>query len=92
MPGRKKAEIITFKADETLREALDSVPNRSEFIRAAILTALDNTCPLCKGTGALTPDQRRHWERFARTHATATCKDCQAVHLICEQPAEETEG
>src|SRR5690606_41925285 len=45
-----------------------SIPNRSEFIRTAILSALQGTCPLCRGTGILTPDQRLHWEEFARSH------------------------
>ena len=39
MPEPKKREIITFKVDDALRKALQSVPNRSEFIRSAILAA-----------------------------------------------------
>ena len=61
---KKKQEIVTFKADEPLLEAMNGIPNRSEFIRAAILSALDSVCPLCKGSGILTPDQRRHWVEF----------------------------
>ncbi len=79
-----KAEIVTFKMDESLRKALDGVPNRSEFIRAAILAALKNTCPLCKGTGLLTPNQREHWQEFARTHSVEKCDDCDEFHLLCE--------
>jgi hypothetical protein len=80
---KKKQEIITFKVDETLRRALRGVENRSEFIRAAILAALDSVCPLCKGSGILTPDQRRHWDAFAKNHALEECQDCHAVHLVC---------
>ena len=83
MPERRKQEIITFKADAALRRAMRGVENRSQFIRAAILAALDSACPLCKGSGILTPDQRRHWERFAKNHSLAECGDCHAVHLIC---------
>ena len=36
MAGSKKQDVITFKVDESLREALEQVPNRSEFIRSAI--------------------------------------------------------
>jgi hypothetical protein len=89
MPARKKQEIITFKADESLRRALRGIENRSEFIRAAVLAALDSVCPLCKGSGILTPDQRRHWEAFARDHALEECNDCHAVHLVCGKPAED---
>ncbi len=83
MPPRRKQEIITFKVDDALWDAMQGIPNRSEFIRAAILRALDNACPLCRGTGSLTPDQRRHWERFAETHRVKECGDCHAVHLVC---------
>ena len=60
-----------------------SVENRSEFIRSAILTALQSGCPLCKGSGVLTPDQRRHWDAFAANHKLAECGNCHAVHLVC---------
>ncbi|MCS7306435.1 MAG: ribbon-helix-helix domain-containing protein [Thermoguttaceae bacterium] len=81
--ARPKQEIITFKVDKALREAMRGIPNRSEFIRTAILRALENACPLCRGTGSLTPDQRRHWERFAQGHPLTECPDCHAVHLVC---------
>jgi len=75
MSGRRKQEIVTFKVDGSLWKAMQGITNRSEFIRSAILTALDGVCPLCKGTGALTPDQRRHWEAFAKNHALKQCDD-----------------
>jgi len=53
MSRKTKQEIVTFKVDEPLREAMRGIPNRSEFIRSAILAALENVCPLCKGTGCL---------------------------------------
>lgn len=52
MPRRRhKQQIVTFKAEASLLDALAGISNRSEFIRAALLAALDSTCPLCKGTG-----------------------------------------
>jgi hypothetical protein len=91
---RRKREIITFEADEPLRKAMYGIPNRSEFIRAAILSALDSVCPLCKGSGILTADQRKHWVEFAEHHALAECQDCHAVHLVCDagNGAERKEG
>ena len=91
MTERRKQEIITFKADEPLRRAMRGIPNRSEFIRAAILSALDSVCPLCKGSGILTPDQRKHWDEFAEHHALAECEDCHAVHLVCQSGPEADE-
>jgi len=83
MSPNKKQEVISFKVDSALAQAMQGISNRSEFIRAAILSALENTCPLCLGTGMLTPDQRRHWDLFSRDHALEECADCQALHLVC---------
>ena len=53
---KTKQEVVTFKADESLLEALRGMPNRSEFIRNAILTSLERICPTCKGTGTIPAD------------------------------------
>ncbi len=88
MPNSQyKESVITFKADMSLLDALKNVPNRSEFIRAAILAALENHCSLCRGTGVLTPNQMKHWEEFARHHPLRECDDCHEVHLSCAQDA-----
>jgi hypothetical protein len=86
---RKKSDIITFKVDNSLRDLLQGIHNRSEFIRTAILSALDSACPLCKGTGVLTPKQKQHWEVFAQDHAVRECKDCHEFHLTCSAESEE---
>ena len=78
-------EIITFKADGALLEALRAIPNRSDFIRSAILAALENSCPLCQGTGFLSPEQRNHWEQFAADHAVSECEECHEIHLVCKR-------
>ncbi|MEI7450365.1 MAG: ribbon-helix-helix domain-containing protein [Desulfomonile sp.] len=76
-------EVITFKVSESLKEAMNGIPNRSEFIRAAILAALDSVCPLCRGTGILFPNQKSHWEKFSRAHHVDKCEECDAIHLVC---------
>ncbi len=90
MSERGKHEIVTFKADHTLVEAMRGIPNRSEFIREAILAALDSSCPLCGGTGTLTPDQKKHWLAFEAKHRVTECDECHAVHLVC--PETDTTG
>lgn len=85
MARPRKQIVMTFKADAALRQALRGVENRSEFIRSAILAAMDNVCPLCKGSGILSTDQRKHWDRFAQDHQIEECGDCHAVHLVCRR-------
>jgi len=80
---RRKQEVITLKVNEALLEAMKGVPNRSRFIRDAILAALDNVCPLCMGTGILSPKQREHWDDFRAGHAVAECPKCHEMHLTC---------
>ncbi|MFP4638714.1 MAG: ribbon-helix-helix domain-containing protein, partial [Spirochaetaceae bacterium] len=75
---------ITFKVDDSLAEAMGGIRNRSEFIRRAILAALDSTCPLCQGTGILTPSQRGHWREFAEHHHVEQCDTCHETHLVCD--------
>jgi hypothetical protein len=80
---RSKTEVVSFKADPALLDAMRGVANRSEFIRTAILAALDSTCPLCSGTGTLTPNQMRHWNDLATDHSVEECEDCREVRLVC---------
>ncbi len=89
---KSKQEIITFKGDASLVEAMRGVPNRSEFIRAAVLAALDGACPLCKGTGILTPEQRRHWQAFAADHAVEECGECHAIYVVCANRSKQRGG
>ena len=87
MATRKpKQEIVTFKVDSSLLEVLRELPNRSEFIRRAILNSLDNVCPLCQGSGVLTPNQKKHWDSFLSDHQLAECDDCHEIHLVCTHP------
>ena len=81
----QKEAVVTFKADSSLLQALKNVPNRSEFIRTAILSALNSYCPLCQGTGVLTPNQKQHWDQFAAGHPLRECHACHEVHLVCSQ-------
>jgi hypothetical protein len=87
--AKLKQSILTFKADQSLVEALRCVSNRSSFIRSAILAALENTCPLCLGAGFLTPEQRAHWDTFSTDHSVQECAECHEWHLVCSHGPEE---
>jgi hypothetical protein len=82
MPAKKKQDIITFKVDESLAEALSDMPNRSEFIRMAVQAALDGICPVCRGKGVLSPDQSASWESFMKENKLEHCVECAALRLI----------
>jgi len=80
----KKERVISFKADEELAESLDKLPNRSDFIRGAIETALANKCPLCHGRGSLSAAQQKHMEHFLHQHPLKKCGQCNTVHFTCD--------
>ena len=83
---KRKEDVISFKVDASLREAMEGISNRSEFIRNAILTALENACPLCHGTGILNPHQKEHMESFLAHHTLEKCQNCHEVILKCLNP------
>ena len=88
---KAKHEIITFKADAALLEAMKGIPNRSEFIRNSILAALDSACPLCGGTGVLTPQQKIHLQDFLLDHSLRECEKCHDIRFVCEHGPEKTQ-
>jgi hypothetical protein len=79
----KGVEVITFKADKDLMKLLKGIRNRSEFIRCAVLEALDNACPFCRGTGVLTTHRKKHWKDLAGHHPVKECRECHEEVLVC---------
>jgi len=80
----REYEVITFKADRELLSAMEGIANRSAFIRQAILSAFESICPLCNGTGVLTPSQQSHWSEFTEHHHVEKCNSCSEMHLVCD--------
>ncbi len=80
----KRQEVVTFKVEESLLELMRGIPNRSAFIRTALLAALDSLCPLCRGTGILTPKKKEHWDEFSRDHGVKECRDCHELTIVCK--------
>ena len=48
---RPAKQIVAFKVEPDLAALLDAMPNKSEFIRAAVQSRLATACPLCRGSG-----------------------------------------
>ena len=83
MAQTRDVEVITFKADKDLMKLLKGIRNRSEFIRTAVLEALDNACPFCRGTGVLTTHRKKHWKDLAGHHPLKECRECHEEVLVC---------
>jgi hypothetical protein len=69
--------VIAFKVDPALASVLQTMPNRSEFIRSAVQARLANACPLCRGTG-VAPREGVHDDltRLVQQHPTMVCAGC----------------
>ena len=89
MRNEKKSAVITFKAEDELLAALEKVPNKSQFIRAAVLNALEETCPLCGGAGFLNERQLKHWKSFMREHTVHRCGRCDGLEIECRHHTAE---
>ena len=79
----KSHSVMTFKVDEPLSKLMRGMTNRSEFIRNALLAALGHLCPLCKGTGILTPQKKEHWAKFSQDHNVRECRECHGLTIVC---------
>lgn len=82
---KKKQSIVTFKVDDDLLDAIRDIPNRSQFIRSAVIGALGTVCPLCNGSGTLSKNQKRHWDDFTADHSLEKCSDCHERILVCDR-------
>jgi hypothetical protein len=83
---KKKQSIITFKVDHDLLQLVKDMPNRSQFIRSAIIAAFGSVCPLCNGSGMLTKNQKQHWDDFTANHSLEICGDCNEKIMVCAYP------
>jgi hypothetical protein len=51
--GRQKQTVVSFRVDQHLAEVLNALPDKSSFIRDAILQRFHTACPFCEGRGVL---------------------------------------
>jgi len=75
----QKKQIVAFKVEDELADFLDKLPNKSEFIRKAILAQFGMTCPLCSGTGVVDKGIHDHFEPVIGSHTTRACDKCKAT-------------
>ena len=51
--AEQKQTVVSFRVDQHLAEILNSLPDKSTFIRDAILQRFHTVCPFCRGRGVL---------------------------------------
>lgn len=75
----QKSQIVAFKVEEELAAFLDNLPNKSEFIRKAILAQFGMTCPLCTGSGVVPRGVHDHYKPVIAERNTRPCEKCKAA-------------
>jgi hypothetical protein len=71
-----KSKIVAFKVEEELADFLDNLPNKSDFIRKAILAQFGMTCPLCDGTGVVPRGVHDHYKPVIAASDRRACEKC----------------
>jgi hypothetical protein len=74
-----KSEIVAFKVEEDLAQFLNNLPNKSDFIRKAILAQFGMTCPLCTGTGVVPRGIHDHYKPIIAEHDEKPCERCKSA-------------
>ncbi len=77
MPRKSpKSQIVAFKVEEDLAEFLNKLPNKSAFIRKAIVAQLGMACPLCTGAGVVPKGIHDHYSPILAKNDARKCDIC----------------
>src|SRR5262245_62711310 len=77
MPRKSpKSQIVAFKVEEDLADFLNQLPNKSAFIRKAIVAQLGMACPLCTGTGVVPRGLHDHYAPLIQQLQHRACDSC----------------
>ncbi len=68
--------VVTFKVEAEVAEFLTAMPNKSEFIRKALLSALLEPCPICNGKGSIPRSLRRDLDAIFEKQPLVPCSHC----------------
>jgi hypothetical protein len=77
-----KSKIVAFKVEEELADFLDNLPNKSDFIRKAVLAQFGMTCPLCTGSGVVPRGLHDHYKPVIETQNTRACEKCKSQVVV----------
>lgn len=85
-----KTAVVAFKVEEELAEILNELPNKSAFIRKAIVAQLSMACPLCQGSGVLPKGLRDHYAPLLSQLSHRSCEGCGDELALSADPGELT--
>src|SRR4051794_17394231 len=90
MPKKhSKTAVVAFKVETELAEILNRLPNKSAFIRKAIVNQLDMACPLCAGAGMLPKGLHDHFAPLISKLNAKPCEECgDKTAILDADPAE----
>jgi hypothetical protein len=71
-----KSEVVAFKVEAELADLLNKLPNKSAFIRKAIVAQLGMACPLCNGAGVVPRGVHDHFAPLLAEMAHRRCDSC----------------
>lgn len=77
-----KTQIVAFKVEEDLAEFLNKLPNKSDFIRKAIVAQFGMACPLCSGTGVVPRGLHNHYKPIITANNIRPCQKCDAPQTL----------
>lgn len=75
----QKKQIVAFKVEDDLARFLDALPNKSEFIRRAILAQFQMICPLCAGSGVVEKGIHDHFQEVIPEQLSRPCEKCKTT-------------
>jgi hypothetical protein len=74
--SEQKQTVVSFRVDQHLAEILNELPDKSAFIREAILRRFHTICPFCGGRGVL-PQILAEWlKRHTPDYEAVECTCC----------------
>lgn len=85
-----KTAVVAFKVEKDLADILNELPNKSAFIRKAIVAQLEMTCPMCRGGGVLPKWLHDHYAEIMEKMSDRDCEGCGTAATMLPDPAELT--
>jgi hypothetical protein len=75
-PDETQPNEVAIKIEDELADFLGRLPNKSEFIRQAILAQFGMACPLCSGSGEVPAAIGSHYAPVLQANRKRTCLKC----------------